>query len=236
MKVTINKMNLFHLFLSIFLLHNCFSFVHDEIGDHMKKTIIIILLAMLGFHFLSMKGSALIIPNEAIRLRVLANSNSKEDQELKLKVRDSVINYMNKIIPENTTKENIIFIVNEHLQDFKEIAEKTIKENGFDYVVNINIGNFYFPTKTYGDISFPSGNYDGLRIEVGSSSGQNWWCVLFPPLCFVSPTNGIVPDDSKNELKENINSEEYQIISSGNKEDYEDLDIKFKFKLIELFN
>ena len=209
----------------------------------MKRKFVFIFLLIILFtlfiffsSFNYVKSVSSDLSDSIFRLHIIANSDSKEDQELKLKVRDSVINYMNKIIPENTTKENIIFIVNEHLQDFKEIAEKTIKENGFDYVVNINIGNFYFLTKTYGDISFPSGNYDGLRIEIGSSSGQNWWCVLFPPLCFVSPTNGIVPDDSKNELKENINSEEYQIISSGNKEDYEDLDIKFKFKLIELFN
>ena len=207
-----------------------------------RKFVFIFLLIILFIFFIFfssfnyVKSVSSDLSDSIFRLHIIANSDSKEDQELKLKVRDSVINYMNKIIPENTKKENIIFIVNEHLQGFKEIAEKTIKENGFDYVVNINIDNFYFPTKTYGDISFPSGNYDGLRIEIGSSSGQNWWCVLFPPLCFVSPTNGIVPDDSKNELKENINSEEYQIISSGNKEDYEDLDIKFKFKLIELFN
>lgn len=207
-----------------------------------RKFIFVFLLIILFtlFIFLSsfnyVKSVSSDLSDSIFRLHIIANSDSKEDQELKLKVRDSVINYMNKIIPKNTTKENIILIVNEHLQDFKEIAEKTIKENGFNYTVNISIGNFYFPTKTYGDISFPSGNYDGLRIEIGSSSGQNWWCVLFPPLCFVSPTNGIVPDNSKNELKENINSEEYQLISSGNDENSEDLDIKFKFKLIELFN
>ena len=209
----------------------------------MKRKFIFVFLLIILFtlfiffsSFNYVKSVSSDLSNSIFRLHIIANSDSKEDQELKLKVRDSVVSYMNKIIPENITKENIIIIVNDHLQDFKEIAEKTIKENGFNYPVNISIGNFYFPTKTYGDISFPSGNYDGLRIEIGSYSGQNWWCVLFPPLCFVSPTNGIVPDDSKNDLKENINSEEYQIISSGNKEDLEDLDIKFKFKLIELFN
>lgn len=170
------------------------------------------------------------IANSVFRLHVIANSDEKEDQELKLKVRDNVLSYMNKICENVTTKEEAILIANEHIDEFKQIALNTIHENGYDYSVNIRIGNFSFPTKTYGDISLPSGFYDALRIEIGEAKGQNWWCVMFPPLCFVDVSSGIVPDDSKETIKNDLSDEEFSLIS-----DNEDSSVKFKFKLIEWF-
>lgn len=170
------------------------------------------------------------IANSVFRLHVIANSDEKEDQELKLKVRDSVLSYMNEICENVTTKEEAILIANEHIDEFKEIALNTIHENGYDYLVNIRIGNFSFPTKTYGDISLPSGYYDALRIEIGKAKGQNWWCVMFPPLCFVDVSSGIVPDESKETMKSDLSDEEFSLIS-----DNEDSNVKFKFKLIEWF-
>ena len=170
------------------------------------------------------------IANSVFRLHVIANSDEKEDQELKLKVRDSVLSYMNEICENVTTKEEAILIANEHIDEFKEIALNTIHENGYDYLVNIRIGNFSFPTKTYGDISLPSGYYDALRIEIGEAKGQNWWCVMFPPLCFVDVSSGIVPDESKETMKSDLSDEEFSLIS-----DNEDSNVKFKFKLIEWF-
>lgn len=170
------------------------------------------------------------IANSVFRLHVIANSDEKEDQELKLKVRDNVLFYMNEICENVTTKEEAILIANEHIDEFKEIALNTIHENGYDYLVNIRIGNFSFPTKTYGDISLPSGYYDALRIEIGEAKGQNWWCVMFPPLCFVDVSSGIVPDESKETMKSDLSDEEFSLIS-----DNEDSNVKFKFKLIEWF-
>lgn len=170
------------------------------------------------------------IANSVFRLHVIANSDEKEDQELKLKVRDNVLSYMNEICENVTTKEEAILIANEHINEFKEIALNTIHENGYDYLVNIRIGNFSFPTKTYGDISLPSGYYDALRIEIGEAKGQNWWCVMFPPLCFVDVSSGIVPDESKETMKSDLSDEEFSLIS-----DNEDSNVKFKFKLIEWF-
>ena len=143
---------------------------------------------------------------------------------------------MNTLTSNSSDKKDVISIVNNHLDSFKEIALNTIKENGYNYDVNIEIGNFHFPTKSYGDISFPAGNYNALKIEIGDAIGQNWWCVLFPPLCFVNSSTGVVPDDSKNTLKENINSESYEIISEGNNSNDNTSDIKIKFKIIEFFN
>lgn len=170
------------------------------------------------------------ISESVFRLHVIANSDSKEDQNLKYKVRDKLIDYMNSLVPNCFSKQEAISIANEHLEDFKKIALATIKKEGFNYDVNINIGNFEFPTKQYGDISLPAGFYDALRVEIGSAKGKNWWCVMFPPLCFVDVTSGIVPDESKEELKNSMSEEEFALIS-----DNKSKDIQFKFKLLELF-
>lgn len=170
------------------------------------------------------------IADSVFRLHVIANSDSKEDQDLKYKVRDAVLEYMNNISAECSSKEEVIKLAYEHQNDFISVAEKVIKENGFDYNVKIEIGNFEFPTKYYGDISLPASFYDALKIEIGEAKGQNWWCVMFPPLCFVDVTSGVVPDESKQIMQNNLSDEEYSLIS-----DNESSDIKFKFSLIEFF-
>ena len=176
------------------------------------------------------------LQKNVFRLHVIANSDSEEDQNLKLKVRDNVIKYMNTLCSKTTSKEEAIEIANAHLNEFKKIALNTIKENGYNYDVDISIDNVFFPTKTYGDISLPEGYYDALRIKIGKAEGKNWWCVMFPPLCFVDVTSGIVPDDSKELLKENLSQEEYDLICNGNSEDLNNSDITFKFKIVELLN
>lgn len=167
------------------------------------------------------------IASSVFRLHVIANSDSTEDQNLKYKVRDNVIAYMNEI---NTAsnKFDVIELVKNHMDDFQSIAEQTIREEGYNYSVSVEIGNFYFPTKNYGDISLPAGDYDALRINIGEAKGQNWWCVMFPPLCFVNVSSGVVPEDSKAMMKQELSNESYHIISDTNSSE-----VKFKFKLIE---
>ena len=171
------------------------------------------------------------IANSVFRLHVIANSDSKEDQDLKYKVRDSLINYMNSICANCENKQDAINLVTEHKDDFKQIALDTIKDNGYSYDVNISIGNFSFPTKDYGDISLPAGFYDALRVEIGEAKGQNWWCVMFPPLCFVDVSSGVVPEESKEELENNLSEEESALVSNDS-----DTKIQFKFKILEFFN
>lgn len=168
--------------------------------------------------------------NSIFRLHVIANSDSEEDQNLKYKVRDNLINYMNEKGSQFSTKEDVMKYVKNNINEFKKIAEKTITKEGFNYPVTVEIGNFEFPQKKYGDISFPSGKYDALRVKIGNSSGKNWWCVMFPPLCFVDTTTGIVPDSSKDSLKENLSEENYKIVTESDNND-----ISLKFKIIELF-
>ena len=124
-----------------------------------------------------------------------------------------------------------LVLVKEHQDEFNAIAKQTILDEGYSYDVKINIGNFEFPTKDYGDISLPAGFYDALRVEIGDAKGQNWWCVMFPPLCFVDVTSGVVPEDSKEQLEDNLSEEEYALVS----EDF-DFKIQFKFKILEFFN
>ena len=168
--------------------------------------------------------------NSIFRLHVIANSDSEEDQNLKYIVRDNLINYMNDNCKNLSSKDEVIKYAQSHLNQIKQIAENTIKENGFNYPVQVEIGNFEFPTKQYGDISFPAGFYDALRVKIGESSGKNWWCVMFPPLCFVDTTTGIVPDSSKEELQENLSDENYMIVSES-----DNSGVAFKFKIVELF-
>lgn len=170
------------------------------------------------------------ISDSVFRLHVIANSDSKEDQDLKYKVRDNLINYMNNICTNCKSKEEAINIVTTNQNEFQKIAEQTIRDNGFNYTVKIEIGNFEFPTKNYGDISLPSGYYDSLRVKIGNASGQNWWCVMFPPLCFIDVTSGVVPEESKEELKENMTEEDYALISET-----DDMELNFKFKILEFF-
>lgn len=169
------------------------------------------------------------ISEGVFRLHVLANSDSKEDQDLKYIVRDKVLEYMNQISLGVNQKEEFIQLVTNHTDKIEEIAKQTILDNGYNYDVTVEVGNFAFPTKTYGDISLPASFYDAVRIKIGEAKGQNWWCVMFPPLCFVDVTSGIVDEDSKAILEQNLEEEEYALIS-------EDSGIvKFKFKLLEMF-
>ena len=198
------------------------------------KNIIILLILFCIYIFISAYSYVSAISSDlytsVFRLHVIANSDSEEDQNLKYIVRDNLVNYMNENSKDFSSKEDVIEYAKNHIEDFKKIAEDTIKTQGFNYPVTVEIGNFEFPTKNYGDISFPSGAYDALRVKIGKSEGKNWWCVMFPPLCFVDTTTGIVPDSSKETLQEELSEENYKIIS-----DSDSTDIAVKFKIVELF-
>ena len=168
------------------------------------------------------------ISTAVFRLHVIANSDSDEDQQLKLKVRDSLLQYMNTLCSNCSTKEEAMLIANNHKNDFQEIAENVIIENNYNYPVKIKINNFYFPTKTYGDISLPAGYYDALRVEIGEAKGKNWWCVMFPSLCFIDISSGVVSSEGKENLEKNLDSESYEIISESK--------VSPEFKLLEVFS
>lgn len=202
----------------------------------MKKIKFIVILSILFLIYIFFSAYSYVsaisdnMYNSVFRLHVIANSDSDEDQNLKYIVRDNLINYMNEKTNTFTSKEDIIEYAKNHIEDLKNIAEMTVKEQGYNYPVTVEIGNFEFPTKTYGDISFPAGNYDALRVKIGNANGRNWWCVMFPPLCFVDVSTGIVPETSKEELKENLSDENYNLVSQS-----DNCDVKLKLKILELF-
>lgn len=198
------------------------------------KNLTIIIILFIAFFITNAHSYAINVSNglssNIFRLHILANSDSEEDQALKLKVRDAILQYMETLNTAKQDKQSVIELSKTHIEEFKTIAEKVIHENGYDYSVSAEIGNFYFPTKYYGNISLPAGNYDALKIEIGDAKGQNWWCSLFPPLCFVSVSAGVVEEEGETYLKENLSEEEFEIVSETSPE------IEFKFKIVELIN
>lgn len=123
------------------------------------------------------------IRGDVLRLHVLANSDSAEDQQLKLKVRDALLEKGKNIFDGSVTKENAEEKIEKEKELLIETAKEVIEENGFDYDVKITITDEFFTTRTYENITLPAGRYKALRVLIGESSGQNWWCVMFPPLC-----------------------------------------------------
>lgn len=131
-----------------------------------------------------------VIPDEAIRLRIIANSDAPEDQWLKRQVRDVVVEKVDNWVISLGSIEQARNEIDKHLPEIKELVKETIKKNGFNYEANVELGIVPFPTKMYGEMVYPAGDYEALRITLGEGQGQNWWCVLFPPLCFVDMSNG----------------------------------------------
>lgn len=169
------------------------------------------------------------IAEKIIRFHVLANSDSKEDQELKLKVKEKVINYITPFLSNSKDSNESRQILIELTDDIISVANEVIKSEGYDYSVTAGLKDCYFPTKAYGDIVLPPGIYEAYEIEIGESKGANWWCILYPPLCFVDVTCGVVPDSSKEMLKCILDEDEYEVITNATKEH-----VEYKFKIFEL--
>ncbi len=154
---------------------------------------------------------------EVFRFHVLANSDSEEDQELKMKVKGEVIAYMKEDLPKSDGVEMTKAWARTHTDQIEAVAARVIEEAGYDYSVKAKVTTCHFPDKTYGDVTFPEGDYEALRIEIGKAQGQNWWCVLYPNLCFIDSVNAVVPEKGKEELKEVLDEEEYEMVTAGTK-------------------
>lgn len=171
--------------------------------------------------------------SKVIRFHVIANSDSPEDQDLKRAVRDEILKVMSPKLKESKDLEQSREILLENKELMEEIAEKTIKAWDKEYEVEAKLTESYFPTKRYGDIVFPAGTYEAMKIIIGKGEGQNWWCVMFPPLCFVDATNGVVPETSKKDLESVLqNKEQYELLLAANQGEPT---IQVKFKVIEVW-
>ena len=141
-----------------------------------------------------------VIAPQVLRFHVLADSDSPADQELKLQVRDLLLNEIRRDIPDCSEKGQIESYIRASETKLEETANQFIKEQGFSCTADIRLERAYFPTRIYGELTFPCGVYDAVRVVLGSGSGHNWWCVLYPSLCFTSESFAVMPPESETEL------------------------------------
>ncbi len=156
----------------------------------MKKAgglILIFVISFMVFYVGSVKGDSL--SESVFRLHVIANSDSPTDQALKLAVKDDVVAYMKTEFKNVGDAREAERVAREHIPQLQEIAENRIKSSGYSYPVEVVVGNYNFPVKSYGNVVLPQGNYNAVRIIIGEGQGRNWWCVLFPPLCLSCASN-----------------------------------------------
>lgn len=201
------------------------------------KKIILIFTILSTFIFCSIANYSNSIntglASNMLRLHVVANSNSKNDQLLKLKIRDKILDYVNTLLKNSPNIDETQYIISQNMDNISKLVKNYMVENNINYDVNLSLGEFQFPTKTYGDVILPAGNYQALKVLIGEAKGNNWWCVLFPPLCFVDATHGELSEDAKQKLKNELTEEEYDIITCT--KNSEDIPIRVKFKVVELF-
>lgn len=170
------------------------------------------------------------ISSKIIRFHVLANSDSKKDQELKLKVRDEVLAFVSPKLKDCNNIDESRKIINKYNNEIIKISEKVIRKNGYNYSVKSNLAEENFPVKTYGNITLPQGQYEAYRILIGNAEGQNWWCLMFPPLCFADITKVEVDEKkAEQEMKTVLNDDEYDFINNKSSKSK----IKIKSKIAE---
>ena len=164
------------------------------------------------------------IAQKVLRFHVLANSDSDEDQELKLAVRDAVGAQMAELLAEAESLEACEELVEEHLEEIEQTTEAVLAEEGCDYTVHASLGETDFPVKTYGSYTFPAGTYEALNVVIGEGAGHNWWCVMYPNMCFAGSVYEVVDEEAGEALRETLTEEEYRtVFSSGNYE------VRFKY-------
>ncbi|WP_297712395.1 stage II sporulation protein R [Clostridium sp.] len=182
------------------------------------------------------------IKDKLIRFHVIANSDTDEDQNLKLKVRDKVVEALSEKLSNVNSLEEAENVLKENIDYVNEIAKEVIEENNYTYEVNTMLSYENFPDKVYGDYIFPQGNYEAFRVIIGEGKGQNWWCVMFPSLCFVDESKNSVDSSDLKEEIENIepkNNETTNENKEKNKEKNKESSnvnngVKFKFKIVEV--
>ena len=166
------------------------------------------------------------IYESVVRLHVLANSDSEEDQALKLKVRDAVLAYVSPLVIDSASREEAQEIISRELDEIQRVAQRAVEENGYDYPVDVTLTLEEYPTRNYESMSFPSGEYVSLRVLIGESEGQNWWCVLFPPLCLSAATEKSANEEAF--IAVGLTSEQYKIITET-----DDAKYQLRFKILE---
>ena len=194
----------------------------------MKKRIFILFLTLtllIGILTVLPVHSEAQIYDQVLRLHVIANSDSTEDQALKLSVRDAILEKTSLLLENTSSREDAKLIIENNMIQLQKVARSTVKEKGYSYPVSVELGEEEYPTKTYESCAFPAGEYLSLRIKIGAAEGKNWWCVLFPPMCLSAAT------DKETFTSVGITDSQYQIITETDKPKY-----KIRFKILESFS
>ncbi|WP_053364464.1 stage II sporulation protein R [Bacillus sp. FJAT-27251] len=174
----------------------------------------------------------MVIPNEAIRLRILADSDSAKDQEAKRLVRDAVNAEITNWVQDLTSLDEARTLIQSRLPEIQQIAEEVIASQGLDQSVKTEFGTVSFPTKLYGQFLYPAGEYEAILITLGEGTGSNWWCVLFPPLCFLDFSNG----EATSEGFEEKPAEEKTAEKAPVYEEQDESPVEVRFFLVELWD
>ena len=156
----------------------------------MKKVFIVCLCAILSFiavgFFCKSNDSKVLQNSDYLRIHIRANSNLQKDQDVKYDIKDAIVEFLTPKIAECTTKQQVVDLICNNKKQLENLANNLLNQKGFDYTANIKIDSEVFPTRTYEGYTLQSGVYDAIIVELGSATGNNWWCVVYPPLCFVN--------------------------------------------------
>lgn len=184
----------------------------------------VVLLVVMGMQYGNRCRLQQSIAGKVLRFHVLANSDSDTDQQLKLKVRDAVGAQMAEMLEDAESLTDCERLVTENIEEIRRTAEEVIARQGYDYTVEAFLQEVSFPVKTYGDYTFPAGEYEALELVIGAGEGHNWWCVMYPNMCFSGTVYEVVDENAKTELRKVLSEDEYEeILASG---DYE---VQFKY-------
>ena len=190
--------------------------------------VIIAVSGLVGYYRVSYAGNLEAvtegISESIIRFHVRANSDSQEDQEVKLKVKEAVVDYIRPALSESDSLSESRAILEAESDNIRNVAIKTLRDNGFMEDVSVYFERSYFPVKSYGDVTFPAGYYEAFRVDIGDAEGKNWWCVLYPNMCFQGSVYEVMDESSGEELREVLTQEEYADVFDSGK-----MQIRWKF-------
>ena len=194
----------------------------------MKKAMMILLagaMLLAAFMILPIHGEAKLYDN-VIRLHVLANSDSEEDQALKLRVRDAVLQKTDALLKDAASREEAAEILQASLGELEAVAKAAVADAGYGNAVTVTLSRESYPTRQYEQLAFPAGEYLSLRVMIGEAEGQNWWCVLFPPMCLSAASGRTDAEDAF--ISVGLSGEQYKIITESDDTKYE-----VRFKILE---
>lgn len=174
------------------------------------------------------------IAPEILRFHILAESNAAHDQELKIGLKGLVLDYVHSQVPDSAGKEGLIEWMENNRTSIETMSEDWLADQGAPYGVTLEVTKDYFPTKAYGDMVFPCGTYDAVRITIGQGKGHNWWCVLYPSLCYTDSLNAVVPESSKQTLSCLLDQDDYGALLPRREKDGKKPEVHVRFRLLDL--